>query len=111
MISFLFKFSLAFIASFLILSFHIDKKPIFYHVSQFTGPLGTEVQDSIGKSVKRSLNKSKELSTNFFKNADPVYVKDSINSSRSATNNDNELILEEIKRDEAKKLDELIHKN
>lgn len=112
MISFVFKFTLAFIVSFVILSFKVDKKAIFYHVSEFTGPLGSEVQSSLGKSMKRSINKSKEIGTNFFKNADPIYDNDSINSSRSATrNNDSDLILEDIKRDEARKLDELIQKN
>mgnify|MGYP003684884307 CR=1 FL=1 len=112
MISFFFKFSITFIVSFIILSFKIDKKPLFYHVTEFTGPIGTEVQSTFGKSMKRSLNKSKELGENFLKNADPVYQKDSIKSSRSSlSNTESDLILEDIKRDEAKKLDELIQKN
>lgn len=113
MISLFFKFSVAFIFSFIILSFKIDNRPIFYHLTEFTGPLGTDVQKSFSKSMKRSLTKTQELGKNFIENADPKYVEDVINSQRSALSNtkEKELILEDIRKDEAKKLDELIHSN
>jgi hypothetical protein len=113
MISMFFKFSLAFVFSFVILSFKIDNRSIFYHVSEFTGPLGTEVQNSLGKSVKRSFSKTKKLGKGLFNNADPKYIKDSIKSQQSSLNSkkENELILEDIRKDEVKKLDELIHQN
>ena len=112
MISLLFKFSIAFIFSFIVLSFKVDNRPIFYHITEFTGPLGTDVQKSFGKSVKRSLSKTQELGKDFIKNADPRYIEDAIKSQRSSlrVNKDSELILEDIRKDEARKLDELINK-
>ena len=113
MIAILFKFTVAFGFSFIILSFNISNKPIFYHISQITGPLGQEVQESFGRSVKRSIKKSKHIGKDFFNNADPVYYDDVINSAQSSLNSrkDGEMILEDIKKDEAKKLDDLIKKN
>jgi hypothetical protein len=113
MITMFFKFSIAFVISFVILSFSYDGQPVFYHVTQFTGPLGSEVQKSLGKSVKRSFSKSKKIGKDLFENADPKYFDDAINSQQSSLNGkkDRELILEDIRKDEAKKLDELIKKN
>lgn len=110
MFGFIFKFSLAFMVSFLILSFHLNNKPIFYHLSEITGPLGTEVQSSFGKSMKRGIDKSKKLGKEFLNNANPKYL-DEINSQQSSLNSHDseEMILEDIKKDEAKKLDELIN--
>lgn len=117
MISFIFKFSITFIFSFVLLSFKFDNKSLFYHLSEIAGPLGVDVQESLGKSVKRSLSKTEEFGKNLIKNADPKYapqlLEDEINSSRSALGHsrEKELILEEIRKDEAKILDELIKKN
>jgi hypothetical protein len=113
MIAMIFKFTLAFGFSFIILSFNVNQKPIFYHLSQVTGPLGQDVQESFGRSVKRSITKSKIISKGLFNNASPKYYDDQINSSQSSLHGkiDNEMILEEIKRDEARKLDDLIKKN
>lgn len=113
MISFIFKFSITFIFSFIILSFKFDNKALFNHITDLTGPLGTDVQKSFGRSVKHSLSKTKKIGKDFIKNADPRYLKDSIHSQRSSTRRqkDQELILEDIRRDEVRKLDELIQKN
>lgn len=110
MVSILFKFSIAFIFSFIILSFKFNDKALFNHITDFTGPLGTDVQESFGKSVKRGFSKTKNMGKDFIQNADPRYLEDAIKSNRSALKNSDakELILEDIKRDEARKLDELI---
>lgn len=109
MISLFLKSSVAFLISFLVLSFKFQNRPLFYHLSEITGPVGEEVQRSLGKSVERSISKSKGI----FNNAEPKYLDDTINSQQSSLNakNSKELILEEIKRDEARKLDELIKNN
>jgi hypothetical protein len=113
MITMFFKFSIAFVISFVILSFNYSGQPLFYHVTEFTGPIGSDVQNSLGKSVKRSFNKSKKIGNDLFKNADPKYFDDAINSQQSSLNGkkSRELILEDIRKDEARKLDELIEKN
>ena len=104
-----FKFTVAFFISFVVLSFNINQKTIFDHMTEIAGPLGNDVQRSLNKSVNRSISKSKKI----FKNADPKLVNDSIRSSQSSTSSGkiDELILEDIKRDEARKLDEMIKKN
>ena len=113
MISLIFKLSIAFIFSFVVLSFKFDQKALFYHITEITGPLGTDVQESFGKSVKRSLSKTQELGKNLIQNADPKYMEDAINSQRSSlsSSREKELILEEIRKEEAKKLDEIINQN
>ena len=113
MLGIIFKFILMFSLSFIILSFDINNKPIFYHITQITGPLGKDVQRSFGKSVKRSIKNSKKLSKELFNNSEPKYYNDIIESSQSSMNKKitKEMILEDIKRDEARKLDELIRNN
>lgn len=114
MLGIVFKSSIAFVISFVVLSFHVDNRPIFYHLSELTGPLGEEVQASLGKSMKRSITRSKKMGKNFLSNSDPrSYMNDSINSARSSLRgkNEKELILEDIRRDEIKKLDALIQSN
>lgn len=113
MFSMIIKFSIAFIASYVILSFQISHKPIFYHLSSLTGPLGGEIQSSLTKSAKRTYDKSKIIGESFFSNSEPK-INDKINSSRSSKKiqkKNDELILEEIRREEIQKLDELIQQN
>lgn len=112
MISMVLKGTTAFVLSFILLSFQINQKPIFIYMTELLGPLGTEIQASFSKSVKRSLKKSSKIGKDLFENADPKYI-DSITSERSSGKvlNKDEIILEEIRRDEKKKLDELIHNN
>lgn len=113
MISLLIKFTASFIFCFVVLSFQINKKPIFYHLSELTGPIGSEVQSSIKKSVKRSYKKSKEIGEEFFSNSDPKY-SDKVNSRRSSTkvkSKNHGMVLEELNQDDVKKLDEVINRN
>jgi len=112
MISFLFKFSLTFVFCFVIMSFQVNNKTIFSHLSEITGPIGSDVQSSLQKSVKRSYKKSKEIGEEFFSNSDPKYI-DSINSKRSSTKvkNGHGMVLEQIQQDDMQELDEVIKKN
>lgn len=109
MLSLFLKSMIAFTISFVVLSFHIQNKPIFYHLTEIMGPLGTDIQHSIGKSVKRGIKKSSKMSQDFIKNNKPEY-QDYVDSKRSSgkINRSKEVILEEIRRDEKRKLDELI---
>ncbi len=113
MIGFIFKFSVAFVVSFLLLSFQFNDKPLFYHITEVIGPLGPEVQESINKSIKKSLSNSKKIGNDLFHNADPKFINDTVKSGQSAINSPEteEMILEEIKKEEVQKLDELINKH
>ena len=112
MIGMFFKFTISFVLCFIILSFNIDRKPLFYHISEFTGPLGTEVQESIRKSVKRSYKKSKKISEGMFDESESS-IEDLIQSKRSASKykHEEEMVLEELRQDEIKQLDNIIKNN
>jgi hypothetical protein len=118
MISLIFKFSIAFVLSYFILSMNVSNRPLFYHLSKLTGPVGQDLQRSIGKSVDRSLRKTKELGTQFFKSSEPRFFDDKINSKQSSVKKrrslkarNTHLIQEELRRDEKIQLDKVIESN
>jgi len=117
MIKMLFKFTLTFIFSFFILSFNINNKPIFYHFSQIAGPVGTDIQSTLSKSMSHSVRKSKELGKQLFNNSKPKYMNDTIKNRQSALKKEREkrrnkhLIQEELRHSERMKLDQLIQSN
>ena len=108
----LIKFAIGFVICFVILSFEVNNKTLFSHISEIAGPIGKEVQDSLKKSVKRSYNKTKDIGEEFFHNADPKYF-DEIKSKRSSMSSkkSKDHILEEIHYEDAKKLDNIIDSN
>ena len=111
MIGMIVKFSIAFIFSFILLSFQVNLKTIFNHLTEILGPVGVDVQESLKKSMKRGLNKSGDMSKEFFDNANPKFV-DEINSQRSSLNQkDEEIILEKLEREDIKELDKVIYDN
>ena len=105
MIKFVLKFLITFTFCFVVLSFNVSNKPLFYHISEVTGPVGADIQDSISKSFQHTYSKSKKL----FTNSVPQF-KDSVKSKKSGINKKSQK-LEELKKDEIKKLDEIIRKN
>lgn len=116
MIGMIFKFSIAFVLSYFILSMNISNRPLFYHLSKFTGPVGQDLQKSIGKSVNRSLRKTKELGTQFFNSSEPRFFDDKVNSKQSSVKKkykarNTHLIQEELRRDEKIQLDKVIESN
>lgn len=109
MIKLLFKCILTFSFCFIVLSFNVSNKPLFFHISEVTGPIGTDIQESISKSFKHTYSKSKKLFTNSV-----PQVRDSIKSQKSAlTKEVNQKVdeIEELRKDEIKKLDDLIRNN
>ena len=113
----IFKFSIAFVLSYFILSMNFSNKPLFYHLSKFTGPVGEDIQNTIGKSVNRSYKKTKELGKQLFNSSEPRIFDDAVKSKQSAIRktqynaNNSHLIKEELRRDEKIQLDKLIDKN
>lgn len=105
MIKLIFKFSLTFIACFIILSFKVGEKQLFFHINEYTGPIGTDIQESITKSFERTFAKSKKL----FTNSEPE-LRDVVQSQKSGIIKRLDE-LEDLKEDEIKKLDELIENN
>tara|TARA_Y100000385_G_C12993829_1_gene594057 strand:+ start:52 stop:405 length:354 start_codon:yes stop_codon:yes gene_type:complete len=117
MIGMIFKFSIAFVLSYFILSMNFSNRPLFYHLSKLTGPVGEDIQQTIGKSVKRSFRKSKELGKQFLNSSEPKYLGDAIKSKQSAVRkkrykaSNSHLIQEELRREEKLQLDKVIDKN
>ena len=67
----LFKFSISFVISFLILAFPINGKPVFYYVFQVAAPMTNGIYDGIKTGANESLKKGKEVGWSFFTNAIP----------------------------------------
>ena len=113
MFSILFKAALSFILSFIILSMPISKKPLFYHLTDLTGPLGNDIKESFSKSMQRSVTKTQELGTNLFTDSS---TKHSPYKQRAILNKRRERIQrsgrtsEELRHAEKKALDQLIKK-
>ncbi len=117
MIKLIFKCSIAFIVSFIVLSMPISDKPVFYHLSELTGPLGGDIQKSFSKSLKRSVSKTKKMSSKLFSNSNPPKVKDRVKSRQSSILNKRRNRIksaartsEELHHQDKKKLDNLIAK-
>lgn len=105
MIKLIFKFTLTFVFCFIVLSFQVSNKPIFNHISDYTGPIGADIQKSISKSFDHTYSKSKKL----FTNSVPT-LEDTVKSKKSALGKKLK-DMEELKKDEIKKLDDLIRNN
>ena len=119
MISFVLKFSIAFVVSYILLSVPFSNRPLFYHLTKITGPIGGDIQKSISKSVKRSVSKTKDLGTQLFESSTPPKVFDdrvkrkqsSILRNRRARIKNSNKIQEELHHSEKRKLDQLIDTN
>lgn len=111
MIGIIFKSTIAFVLSFIVLSIPISKKPLFQHISGFTGPLGSDIKKSFSKSVDNTVKKTKQISGNLFSSSDSVQSKQSaILSKRRKRIKENGKSSEELRRSEKKALDNIINK-
>jgi len=116
MFSLVIKFSIAFVVSFVILSIPFSSKPLFYHLTKVTGPIGGDIKKSISKSVNRSMTKSKELGTQLFTNSEPPKVFDdrikskqsSILKKRRQRLKENSHAHEELRHSDVEALDKII---
>jgi hypothetical protein len=114
MFGIIFKSSIAFVISFIVLSMPISNRPLFYHLSDLTGPLGGEIKKSFSKSIDRSLEKSKEIGSELFTSSN---VQDRVKSKQSAILSRRRerikksgITSEELRHVEKKALDNLINK-
>lgn len=115
----IFKFSIAFVLSYVLLSIPVSNRPLFYHLTKITGPIGGDIHKSISKSVKRSVSKTKDLGTQLFESSAPPKVFDdrvkrkqsAILRKRRARINKANRIQEELHHSEKVQLDQLIDKN
>lgn len=111
MISIIFKSTVAFVLSFIVLSIPISKKPLFQHLSSFTGPLGSDIKKSFSRSVDSTVQKTKRISSNLFSTSDSVKSKQSsILSKRRKRIKQNGKTSEELHHSEKTALDNIINK-
>jgi hypothetical protein len=111
MIGIIFKSTIAFVLSFIVLSIPISNKPLFKHISDFTGPLGGDIKKSFSKSVDNTVKKTKQMSNNLFSGSDSVKSKQSsILSKRRKRIKQNGKTSEELHHSEKTALDNVINK-
>ena len=104
MIWFTIKFFCAFIVSFLLLSINVSKKPLFYHLKDLVGPLGSDISESVSRSFDRTVDKSSDLGKSLFDNSAPKGNSKALKAKRDK-------IQEDIKASEQKRLDQVIEKD
>jgi hypothetical protein len=118
MISFVLKFSIAFVLSYVLLSVPFGNRPLFYHLTKITGPIGGDIHKSISKSVKRSVSKTKDLGTQLFEGSTPPKIFDDrvkrkqsaiLRKRRERIKKSNH-IQEDLRHSEKASLDKLINK-
>ncbi len=111
MLGIIFKSTIAFVISFIVLSIPISNKPLFQHISGFTGPLGSDIKSSFSKSVDNTVKKTKQISNNLFSGSDSVKSKQSaILKKRRQRIRQNGKTSEELHHSEKKALDNIINK-
>jgi hypothetical protein len=114
MITMIFKFSLAFILSYLILSVDISGKTIFEYLHSQIAPISRNIHNYVGGELKTSLQKSVDLGRKFFTSSappsvdvKPVNIKHRIKKSPTHSH----LIQEELRKEDIEALDKIIEKN
>ena len=110
MIKIIFKSTIAFLVSFIVLSIPISNKPLFTHLSGFTGPLGSDIKKSFSRSMNNTVRKTKQMSNNLFSGSDSVKSKQSsILSKRRKRIKQNGKTSEELHHSEKTALDNIIN--
>jgi len=118
-ISLILKTSMALTLSYIVFSFQISGKYVFDHVTDFTGPLGENIQSSLGMAANNTWDKSKEVGSQLFTNSKPKVEKLFNDSKKSITRavapkvqkakkQVKEEFLEDLKQEEMSNLDKII---
>ncbi|MEX0797853.1 MAG: hypothetical protein WD025_00310 [Bacteriovoracaceae bacterium] len=84
MLGLVIKSSVAFCASYVVLSFQINNVSLFERLNQFTGPVGQNIQSALGESFDRTWEKTQELGGQLFTNSEPKAVQDHVDKTQSA---------------------------
>lgn len=77
------KFTMTFVISFIILSFPINQRTIFHHITNQTRPYTSKIFSSLHKQLGNSIDETKKFGKKLFSNADPEDI-DKIDSISSA---------------------------
>jgi hypothetical protein len=118
-IGFILKASIALTFSYIFLSFQINGKHLFDHINDFTGPVGENIQESLGVAVSNTWEKSKDVGGKLFTNSKPKIRAIIQDSKRTISNKISEKkvqaekkveeeFLEDLKKEEISHLDSII---
>ena len=121
MLGFFLKATIALSISYVFLSFQVSGKYIFDHLNDFTGPLGENIQQSLGVALDNTWEKSKDVGSKLFTNSKPKirnFVKE---STTNLTESIKPIVkiekkkvekefLEDLKKEEMSHLDKIIEK-
>lgn len=121
MLGFFFKATIALSISYVFLSFQVSGKYIFDHLNDFTGPLGENIQQSLGVALDNTWEKSKDVGSKLFTNSKPKirsFVKESSanlkESIKPIVKKEKKKVekefLEDLKKEEMSHLDKIIEK-
>ena len=114
MITLIFKFSLAFILSYLILSVDISGKTIFEYLHSQIAPISRNIHNYVRGEFKTSLQKSVNLGRKIFTSSAPPSVNiypTNIRQRDKKSPTHRHLIQEEIRKEDVEALDKIIEKN
>lgn len=121
MLGFFLKATIALSISYVFLSFQVSGKYIFDHLNDFTGPLGENIQQSLGGALDKTWEKSKDVGSKLFTNSKPKirsFVKESTTnlteSIKPIVKKEKKKVekefLEDLKKEEMSHLDKIIEK-
>jgi hypothetical protein len=119
LLGFFLKATIALTMSYVFLSFQVSGKYIFDHLNDFTGPLGENIQQSLGVALDNTWEKSKEVGSKLFTNSKPKirsFVQKSTDNLKESikpivkkeTQKVEKEFLEDLKKEEMSHLDKII---
>lgn len=112
MISMMFKFTISFVISYIILTMPFGGRSLFYHINKVTGPIGTDVSKSIKSNISNSFKKTQKIGKQLFINSNPPNdpeVHDQIKRKQAAIVKKRKSFLDALKQ-ESNVQEELTHK-
>lgn len=108
MIGILVKSTVAFCASYILLSFQFGGAYLFEHINNIAGPVGENIQKALGDSFSRSWDKTKEMGGQLINNSDPKQaVQDSVAKTQSAIEKTAKPAFKQVRRSAESYLEEL----
>lgn len=108
MIGLIFKSTLGFCASYIVLSFQFNNVFLFEHINNLTGPVGENIQTALGDGVARTWEKTKDMSGQVFTNSEPQSaIEDEVAKTQSALKKGFKPAMERIKKPVESYLEEL----
>lgn len=122
MIGIIFKSTIAFCVSYIVLSFQFNNTYLFEHINSLTGPVGQNIQLALADGFAQTWSKTKEMSGQLFTNSEPEAIEDEVAKTQSSVKRvfapaakkitkPMETYLEELRKEERDSLSQIIENN